>query len=99
MTFLFKDSEGTLCNGGEWSPHKKWRGIKLPIKVITPPRNLGVLPKPAMYKGYQHFVLPGGDAVYFPHGEKPVYPGLEPQAKRPLSRFEYLQKLDNLSGE
>jgi len=73
MTFHFEDSEGTICAGGELAPHKKWKGIRLPIRVITPKRNFGALPKPATYDGYQLFVVPGGDSVYFPYGHSPVF--------------------------
>tara|TARA_R110002051_G_scaffold9652_1_gene37418 strand:- start:17933 stop:18214 length:282 start_codon:yes stop_codon:yes gene_type:complete len=67
------DTEGTMCDGGDFSPHKMWRGLKLPIKVITPKRNLGKLPKPDSFDGYQLFVLPGGGAVYFIDGLTPVF--------------------------
>jgi hypothetical protein len=96
MTSPFKDTTGTLCNGGEWSPHRKWRGIKLPIKVITPPKNVGTLPKPATYDGYQLFVLPGGDAVYFPNGETPVYPKIHDVRDRLMSRTGMQHKMDEL---
>ena len=99
MISPFKDTTGTLCNGGGWSPHREWRGIKLPIKVITPPRNVGTLPKPATYDGYQLFVLPGGDAVYFPNGETPVYPDLDRYSGRARSRTDFEGKLDDLRNE
>ena len=62
-----------MCEGGEFSPHKVWRGLKLPIKVITPKRSLNKLPKPDSFDGYQLFIIPGGQAVYFPNGVTPVF--------------------------
>lgn len=67
------DTEGTVCDGEEFVPHKMWRGLKLPIKVITPKHYVGKLPKPHAVKGHQLFALPGGQAVYFPNDVTPVF--------------------------
>jgi hypothetical protein len=78
-------SEGTLCYGGDFNPHKEWRGLKLPIKVIPPPRNINKLPHPDSFDGYQLFVMPGGQAVYFPNGVTPVY--VDDQSVAPVRVF------------
>jgi|10_taG_2_1085330.scaffolds.fasta_scaffold91854_3 hypothetical protein len=64
-------SEGTQCYDG-LHPHKEWRGFRLPIKVLTSAYHPGRRPKAVFYDGHPLFVLPGGQAVYFPNGVTPV---------------------------